>query len=168
MEHPKALSASVTTINDGSVPFDKELRSPQEDAKSNSDFKDGESDARQETNPEKHEGPIQDVDSEVGGEKTSRGHDDDNSFEADKADSEHKVDSISSDGIELITKKADLEANVSASFDRSGLDQEKEDQAADPNVVDWDGPEDPKNPMNWPAWKIKTHIFLVSAITFIR
>jgi hypothetical protein len=21
------------------------------------------------------------------------------------------------------------------------------------NVVDWDGPDDPQNPRNWPAWK---------------
>ena len=41
------------------------------------------------------------------------------------------------------------------------------DSAVDPNIVDWDGPNDPMNPMNWPGWKIKVHIFLISAITFL-
>ena len=41
------------------------------------------------------------------------------------------------------------------------------DSEVDPNIVDWDGPNDPMNPMNWPGWKIKIHIFLISAITFI-
>ncbi|KAF6224304.1 hypothetical protein HO133_010881 [Letharia lupina] len=81
--------------------------------------------------------------------------------------SERKADNISTDQIELVPKKADLEANVSASSQASGRDQKSEDQVGDSNTVDWDGPDDPKNPMNWPAWKVKTHIFLVSAITFI-
>ena len=70
--------------------------------------------------------------------------------------------------IELPAKKSDLEANLSASSNSLDTNKKNEDQARDPNTVDWDGPDDPKNPMNWPAWKVKTHIFLVSAITFIR
>ena len=37
---------------------------------------------------------------------------------------------------------------------------------ADPNVVDWDGGDDPKNPMNWPGWKIKMHVVFLSLVTF--
>ena len=31
------------------------------------------------------------------------------------------------------------------------------------NVVDWDGPDDPQNPRNWPAWKRMTQVVLASA-----
>jgi hypothetical protein len=40
-------------------------------------------------------------------------------------------------------------------------------EEADPNVVDWDGPEDPANPMNWPSWRKIFTVGIVSAITFI-
>lgn len=30
---------------------------------------------------------------------------------------------------------------------------EGEEEENDPNLVDWDGPDDPGNPMNFPAWK---------------
>lgn len=38
---------------------------------------------------------------------------------------------------------------------------------ADPDVVDWDGPDDPKNPQNWSSLHKWTLIGLVSTITFI-
>jgi hypothetical protein len=31
------------------------------------------------------------------------------------------------------------------------------------NIVDWDGPDDPQNPLNWPAWKRMTQVVLASA-----
>ena len=31
------------------------------------------------------------------------------------------------------------------------------------SVVDWDGPDDPSNPMNWPAWKRLTQVIIASA-----
>ena len=37
----------------------------------------------------------------------------------------------------------------------------------DPNVVNWDGPNDPENPLNWPASKKWTNIAFLSAITFL-
>lgn len=30
------------------------------------------------------------------------------------------------------------------------------------NIVDWDGPDDPQNPRNWPAWKRMTQVILAS------
>jgi MFS family permease len=39
--------------------------------------------------------------------------------------------------------------------------------STDPDVVDWDGPDDPKNPMNWPPRKKNTIVALISLITFI-
>ncbi|KIX95020.1 uncharacterized protein Z520_09330 [Fonsecaea multimorphosa CBS 102226] len=38
---------------------------------------------------------------------------------------------------------------------------------ADPDVVGWDGPNDPENPMNWPALKKWTNIGLLSFITLL-
>lgn len=31
------------------------------------------------------------------------------------------------------------------------------------NIVDWDGPDDPENPRNWPSWKRMTQVILASA-----
>lgn len=44
--------------------------------------------------------------------------------------------------------EGDLEANVSASSQTSETKQKEEDQEGDVNIVDWDVPDDPKNPMN--------------------
>lgn len=46
-------------------------------------------------------------------------------------------------------------------------DAAAQEEAQDPNVVDWDGPDDPENPMNWPAKKKWTIIAALGAITFI-
>ena len=35
----------------------------------------------------------------------------------------------------------------------TAIEQETKD-----NVVDWDGPDDPQNPRNWPAWKRMTQV----------
>ncbi|KXJ93647.1 major facilitator superfamily domain-containing protein [Microdochium bolleyi] len=34
-------------------------------------------------------------------------------------------------------------------------------------LIDWDGPDDPENPYNWPSWKKMTNCGLVSALTFV-
>lgn len=44
--------------------------------------------------------------------------------------------------------------------------QDNEEIASDPTVVDWDGPDDPLNPMNWTQRRKWTAIVLVSTITF--
>jgi hypothetical protein len=41
---------------------------------------------------------------------------------------------------------------------QTAIEQEIKD-----NVVDWDGPDDPQNPRNWPAWKRMTQVVLASA-----
>ncbi|KAL4911200.1 hypothetical protein BDW74DRAFT_164774 [Aspergillus multicolor] len=42
-------------------------------------------------------------------------------------------------------------------------DQTATEQETKANIVDWDGPEDPQNPQNWPAWKRMTQVVLASA-----
>ena len=46
--------------------------------------------------------------------------------------------------------------------------QAAEAEVVDPNIVDWDGPDDPENPMNWPAsrkWKLISVLALVTLVT---
>ncbi|KAJ5249109.1 MFS multidrug transporter [Penicillium chermesinum] len=45
--------------------------------------------------------------------------------------------------------------------------QEKPATATDPNLVDWDGPDDPENPRNWSIKRKWTATILVSCFTFI-
>jgi hypothetical protein len=47
-------------------------------------------------------------------------------------------------------------------------DKETDEQPADdPNIVWWDGEDDPANPLNWTSLKKWTNIMLVSSIVFI-
>jgi hypothetical protein len=42
-----------------------------------------------------------------------------------------------------------------------------EKSAADPNIVNWDGPDDPENPMNWSLAKKMASIGIVSVLAFL-
>jgi multidrug resistance protein len=42
-----------------------------------------------------------------------------------------------------------------------------QEEARDPNIVDWDGPDDPANPLNWPMKKKWSIIAALGAVTFI-
>ncbi|TVY32820.1 MFS transporter [Lachnellula subtilissima] len=46
----------------------------------------------------------------------------------------------------------------SSESDQTAIEQETKD-----NVVDWDGPDDPQNPRNWPAWKRMTQVVLATS-----
>ncbi|CEJ92117.1 hypothetical protein VHEMI07789 [[Torrubiella] hemipterigena] len=39
-------------------------------------------------------------------------------------------------------------------------------EAPDPNEVDWDGPDDPHNPRNWPVWRRAMVVGLITAVVF--
>lgn len=45
--------------------------------------------------------------------------------------------------------------------------EEGEERGKDPNVVTWDGPDDPENPMNWPMKKKWTNIAVLSILTLV-
>lgn len=49
----------------------------------------------------------------------------------------------------------------------SNSSQTEQPQPTDPDIVDWDGPDDPKNPLNWPAKKKWTMILHLSYLTII-
>lgn len=44
--------------------------------------------------------------------------------------------------------------------------QAPKEEMADPDVVDWDGPDDPSNPKNWSSYKKWANIYVLAAITF--
>lgn len=43
--------------------------------------------------------------------------------------------------------------------------QSKTQPAKDPNLIDWDGPDDRENPRNWPNMLRNLHIVLISVFT---
>lgn len=49
----------------------------------------------------------------------------------------------------------------------SSIDEPQEETETDPNIVDFDGPDDPENPLNWSTKKKWGMVTLVSAITFL-
>ncbi|KAF5019851.1 hypothetical protein F66182_8130 [Fusarium sp. NRRL 66182] len=58
-------------------------------------------------------------------------------------------------------KRQDEEAAVSTDNTQDAA------QSRDPNAVDWDGPDDPNNPMNWPATRKWTCIGALSLMTLL-
>lgn len=51
---------------------------------------------------------------------------------------------------------------------QTGLEDKKQDDDPTPeNIVDWDGPKDPHNPLNWSSSRKVIMIGLVSFITFL-
>lgn len=61
------------------------------------------------------------------------------------------------------TTKPDSERDVEAGSDNRILSANEKD----PNIVDWDGPNDLENPMNWPDSKKWINISIVSIITIV-
>lgn len=60
----------------------------------------------------------------------------------------------------------DIEKGVSPASS-STADEPDGQTGQDPNIVDFDGPDDPQNPMNWRFLKKWGMVFLISAITFL-
>jgi hypothetical protein len=44
---------------------------------------------------------------------------------------------------------------------------EKQEQLIDRKIVDWSGPSDPENPMNWPVWRKWCITALLGSLTFV-
>lgn len=53
-----------------------------------------------------------------------------------------------------------------ATFSDDGTQQE-DDGPRDPNIVDWDGPDDPENPLNWTTKRKVTATVSIALITFL-
>ncbi|KAK8202200.1 Citrinin biosynthesis cluster MFS transporter mrr1 [Zalaria obscura] len=61
--------------------------------------------------------------------------------------------------------RQDTNADKDLEKQDSGGNEEGEDQK-DPNLVDWDGPDDPENPQNWKPWKKWLYTFTLGFMTF--
>lgn len=63
------------------------------------------------------------------------------------------------------SEKISIEQDV----ERQALDDTntQEKTPTDPNIVDWDGPDDPANPMNWSSARKVGAIGIVSMITML-
>lgn len=62
--------------------------------------------------------------------------------------------------------KHDAEIQLGAENNSADIST-KEEAPRDPNVVGWDGPDDPANPMNWSSRKKFGAIGIVSLITML-
>ncbi|KAH6648263.1 major facilitator superfamily domain-containing protein [Truncatella angustata] len=60
------------------------------------------------------------------------------------------------------TLEPDNEVDIEA-----GNDKRESADEVDPNTVDWDGPQDPNNPMNWPDKKKWLNVSILSLLTIV-
>lgn len=51
--------------------------------------------------------------------------------------------------------------------ERASVAEKTSEGPKDANVVDWDGPDDPENPMNWSSAKKTANLAIVSAMTLL-
>lgn len=96
----------------------------------------------------------------------------------------HDADIPSNEGVETCSQNGGLDKDVAAGRDhepphssssRSSVivpsDDPEKAQAVvvsqDPNIVDWDGPDDPANPQNWSGTKKWAHIAVLSVLTLL-
>lgn len=78
-------------------------------------------------------------------------------------DAEKDVDPA--DGTRGVAYPEDVEAQQTALKPSASRKSEKQEQ--DPNLVTWDGPDDPKNPKNWSQRRKWAATLVVSSFTFI-
>jgi hypothetical protein len=62
---------------------------------------------------------------------------------------------------------SDHASNITSRAGSTIQPHEPEQSEVDPNIVDWDGPDDPENPMNWAPSRKWGAIAVVSGITFL-
>lgn len=54
-----------------------------------------------------------------------------------------------------------------ADIEKGVIPKDAQEVPKDPNLVDFDGPDDPENPFNWPKWKMGRQLILMAFNTFI-
>jgi len=77
--------------------------------------------------------------------------------------SEIKLESPTSSTDESINTEKDIEKIAEARAVKVSLPQ----QNKDPNLVQWDGPDDKENPMNWPTWRKWATSLSMAWMTFV-
>jgi hypothetical protein len=90
------------------------------------------------------------------------------STSTDPHDEKHtaKAHSISSSSSGVVhshdqQRQHDLEKGASTTITTAN------EEPSDPNIVDWDGPDDPANPLNWSSLKKFGNLFILSMMTFL-
>lgn len=58
-------------------------------------------------------------------------------------------------------------ADFTAEKDGQGSEKPVDEESEDPNIVSWDGPNDPSNPMNWSSGRKWGAMAVVSGVTFL-
>lgn len=61
----------------------------------------------------------------------------------------------------------DLEKGVTPEDGDKDAQAMVEGEGDDPNIVWWDGPDDPENPMNWSSWRKVLTCTIISFLTFV-
>lgn len=68
--------------------------------------------------------------------------------------------------VQIVT--SDVSAASSTDLEAAGETTCEEERASrDPNEVDWDGPNDPEFPMNWPKWRKSWIISILSVLRLL-
>ncbi|RGP68151.1 hypothetical protein FSPOR_5495 [Fusarium sporotrichioides] len=66
------------------------------------------------------------------------------------------------------TKVADEDLKRERDLEEGSTSVEFDDMVeSDPNIINWDGPDDPANPMNWSTKKKTITVIIVSSVTFV-
>lgn len=79
--------------------------------------------------------------------------------------SHHPQQDVMAADLESAHEKSTISEGGDHDQQASERDQITFEQETNDNVVDWNGPDDPQNPRNWPAWKRMTQVFF--ATTFL-
>lgn len=78
-------------------------------------------------------------------------------------DTEGKVDRVSS----ASSSAHEVETDKDVEKGMAEATAEEADAPRDSNIVDWEGPDDPQNPYNWPAKKKWANIGILSLLTLL-
>ncbi|RMJ21319.1 MFS multidrug transporter [Aspergillus sp. HF37] len=70
-------------------------------------------------------------------------------------------------GDEEVINPTDVEKGIAPDTNVTALPDGEPQRPRDPNRVDWDGPDDPQNPLNWPFWKKVNSTVIISSITLV-
>ena len=65
-----------------------------------------------------------------------------------------------------VEKQANLN-NSASDIPTHDIATQDEKDPQDPNIVDWDGPDDPENPLNWASSKKLAAMTIVSLVTML-
>lgn len=103
-------------------------------------------------------------------------HDDDETM----THQDHRTTATISTHSSVTEKHLETHTDMSSSNGAAAPDPEKggiperqhgtpgnDDDHNDPNLVDWDGDDDPENPYNWPTWRKVIICVMVSLLTFV-